>query len=505
MSNTRIVPGIDAAIGIHVYGTLFAGLGSGYGIREKHGDFAVREILSPAAIKSLSDYDVHNDNNCNDPAKTDSKHNGASGANQTGDSDSNSFGGVATTTTNATVAAAGRGLPGMYGVYILAKRGIDTAHALDAVRKMTGAKLKPLGLKDASAVTEQYVCSTGAGRRLSDIKTARFDLRFAGYAKKPLTKKQMLGNRFQIKISGRWGHAVNDACCDGSNTCANPADFNEFDNVPNFYGYQRFGSRRPVTHLVGRAIVMRDFDEAIRLILEFDSEYDTPERREMRQNLADPALYEQSAARLPAGMDTEKTVLAQLARHKNSLCALQAIPLSLRRLYVSAYQSYVFNRTLSAAIKQGEDLLNAASSDVCFDRSGNLSKFERVRDASYNAARAGGQQIRGRQNDNSMLRTRAASVAVPIVGYSYYSKTRFDPYVSDVLEDEECVRPRDFFIKEMQEASGEGGFRDALLHCADYCWDAEKHTAAFSLVRGSFATMLLREIIKPPDPIAAGF
>ena len=69
--------------------------------------------------------------------------------------------------------------------------------------------------------------------------------------------------------------------------------------------------------------------------------------------------------------------------------------------------------------------------------------------------------------------------------------------------DSEGVEPRDFFIKEMQEVSDQGGFRQAAVQCSDYRADAS--AVEFSLSRGSFATMVLREIMKPEDPIAAGF
>ena len=46
-------------------------------------------------------------------------------------------------------------------------------------------------------------------------------------------------------------------------------------------------------------------------------------------------------------------------------------------------------------------------------------------------------------------------------------KTRFDHQISKILSQEE-ITPKDFFIKEMQEVSSEGGFRQAAIHCSDY-------------------------------------
>ena len=93
-------------------------------------------------------------------------------------------------------------------------------------------------------------------------------------------------------------------------------------------------------------------------------------------------------------------------------------------------------------------------------------------------------------------------LSLPFVGYSYYKKTRFDYQISKILSQEE-ITPKDFFIKEMQEVSSEGGFRQAAIRCSDYFSD--KNKVEFSLSRGSFATILLREIMKPSDPIDAGF
>ena len=197
-------------------------------------------------------------------------------------------------------------------------------------------------------------------------------------------------------------------------------------------------------------------------------------------------------------------VLEGLARHGDSLRAFRAIPLQLRRLYTSAYQSYLFNRVLSAAIADGEDLCGAIRGDVCFDNTGRLSRHDGGRPAPPQSSDV--LSGIGDAGSGNVIRTRTTSVAIPIMGYSYYSKTRFAPYMSSVLEEDECqITPKDFFIKEMQEVSGEGGFRDAIMQCSGYAWCSDSKTVAFSLVRGSFATMLLREIIKPPDPIAAGF
>ena len=398
-----MISDIDSQIGISVYTTKFPGIGGK--IRISPEDFEVSELISKHATNSITD--------------------------ESG-----------------------------YAVYKLKKKKIDTNHALSGVFRKTGVRLKSLGLKDASAVTEQYVGSPHKGKPIEDFSTEKYSLTKIGFTKKPLSKKDMIGNNFKIQISD---------CSDDLSS------FNEHNHVLNFYGYQRFGSKRPVTHLIGKAILHRDFDMAVDLILSFTSSYDSDENSEIREKLSDKTNYEKYYDQVPSQMDIEKIVLKEMIDHDDSIRAIRAIPLSLRRFYIQAYQSFIFNQSLSSAFLAGENLFEAKSGDVCYDSKSIIGKFK-----------DGIEQY----------------LSLPFVGYSYYKKTRFDHQISKILIQEE-ITPKDFFIKEMQEVSSEGGFRQASIHCSDYL--SNENHVEFSLSRGSFATILLREIMKPIDPIAAGF
>jgi len=398
-----VIPDLDSQIGISVYSTDFKGIDGT--IRVTPEDFQVSEVISEKSQNSISD----------------------------------NIG---------------------YAVYKLKKKKIDTNHALSDIFRKKGIHLKSLGLKDASAITEQFVFSGNKGKAIDNFSSEKYSLEQIGFTKKPLSKKDMIGNHFKIKISG---------CSDGLNS------FSDSDKILNFYGYQRFGSKRPVTHLIGKTILGRDFAKAVDLILSFTSKYDSAENTEIREKLADKENYKKFYDSVPPQMDIERIVLKEMIEHDDPLKAIRAIPVSLRRFYVQAYQSFIFNKSLSIAFSDGEDLFEAKSGDVCFDFKGIIGKYVKGLD----------------QN-----------LALPFVGYSYYKKTRFDYQISKVLEHEE-ITPKDFFIKEMQEVSSEGGFRQAAIHCSDY--SAHENIVEFSLSRGSFATIILREIMKPQDPMVAGF
>jgi len=398
-----VIPNLDSQIGITVYSTEFNGIGGK--IRSEPEDFQVTEIISQRAQNSIN---------------------------------------------------AKEG----YAVYKLKKKKIDTSHALSDVFRKKGIRLKSLGLKDASAITEQFVCSGNKGKTIENFSTEKYSLEKIGFVKKPLSKKDMISNHFKIKISD---------CSDDLSS------FTEYDKILNFYGYQRFGSKRPVTHLIGKAILQRDFNKAVELILSFTSPYDSKENTEIREKLSDKENYQKYFDQVPYQMDIERIVLKEMIEHGDALRAIHSIQISLRRFYIQAYQSFLFNQYLSSAFSDGEDLFEAQPSDVCFDFHGIIGKYVKGLDQH---------------------------LALPFVGYSYYKKTRFDYQISKILEQEEIV-PKDFFIKEMQEVSSEGGFRQAAIHCSNH--SSYDTTVEFSLSRGSFATILLREIMKPKDPIIAGF
>ena len=398
-----MIPKIDSEIGISAYTTNFSGCGGV--IRKQKEDFNVSELITEKSSSKI----------CSESG---------------------------------------------FAVYKLQKHGIDTTHALAEIFKKHGIRLKSLGLKDASAITEQFVFTTYKTDKHFEISGRNYDLTKVGFTDKILSKKDMVGNHFKIKID------------EASNKLEK---FTEFDKILNFYGYQRFGSRRPVTHLIGRAIIQKNFASAVDLLLSFTSEYDSDENTKLRQLMSDSSKYTEAIKTIPRGMDLEKITLKEMIEHNDPVRALRALPLPMRRFFVQAYQSYIFNQTLSSSLDAGEELFSPQTNDVCYNKNGELGKFE-----------------------NDPLQR----LSIPFVGYSYYKKTRFHHYIEKILHDEEITH-KDFFSRDIQEASSEGGFRNSSIKC-DNC-NIDGNIVSFSLSRGSFATIVLREIIKPEHPLTSGF
>ena len=398
-----MIPQIDKEIGISVYTTKSSSI-SGK-IKQNENDFSVKEVLSEKAIDSFDNDEGH-------------------------------------------------------AVYLLKKSGIDTNHALADIGKRYGLVLKSLGLKDANAKTEQYVYAYKKINSLEEYNGKKYSAQRVGFVKKPISKKDMLGNYFEIRVSD-----LNDAL----------PSFSGNENILNFFGYQRFGSKRPITHLVGKSIIKGDYEEAIEYLLNFSSKYDSEKNNEIRKLISERNSESEIIELLPYSMDIERNLLRQLSNDNDSKNAIRSIPLTLRRFYIQAYQSFLFNKTLSLAYEFEEQLFAPENNDVCFDNNFVLGKFE---------------------NDSSQ------KLAIPLVGHSYYKKSRFDYYIKKVLE-EELLTPKDFFIKDFQELSIDGGFRNASINYLNF--QIHENLIKFQLSRGSYATIVLREILKPSNPLDCGF
>ena len=398
-----MIPQIDKEIGISVYTTKSSSI-SGK-IKQNENDFSVKEVLSEKAIDSFDNDEGH-------------------------------------------------------AVYLLKKSGIDTNHALADIEKRYGLVLKSLGLKDANAKTEQYVYAYKKINSLEEYNGKKYSAQRVGFVKKPISKKDMLGNYFEIRVSN-----LNDAL----------PSFSGNENILNFFGYQRFGSKRPITHLVGKSIIKGDYEEAIEYLLNFSSKYDSEKNNEIRKLISERNSESEIIELLPYSMDIERNLLRQLSNDNDSKNAIRSIPLTLRRFYIQAYQSFLFNKTLSLAYEFEEQLFAPENDDVCFDKNFVLGKFE---------------------NDSSQ------KLAIPLVGHSYYKKSRFDYYIKKVLE-EELLTPKDFFIKDFQELSIDGGFRNASINYLNF--QINENLIKFQLSRGSYATIVLREILKPSNPLDCGF
>ena len=142
--------------------------------------------------------------------------------------------------------------PKKYSLLLIRKRNITTKDAVKILSKHLGIPESAFGyagLKDKFSVSYQYLTVKADVENINLDNVAIIETR---KTEKFLSKGDLVGNEFEITLHG----------CRGS-----PDKVSEElgKAMPNFFGPQRFGVHGE-NHVVGRLLLKRDFDKAIKVI-----------------------------------------------------------------------------------------------------------------------------------------------------------------------------------------------------------------------------------------------
>jgi tRNA pseudouridine13 synthase len=450
------VPQLERQIGIEVYATKTVGVGGA--IRRGVEDFVVEEILVDGSKATVE-------------ASVGKAALGASGGRQ------------------------------RFLLCMLVKRNWDTFIAIKNVAKELGidqARISVAGIKDAKAITTQHITIEGvAAEDLAKVHVKDVALRFVGYFHESLCAFYLLGNRFKIVV-----REIQSATAQ-TQIQATWSELGSVGGIPNFYGHQRFGTARAITHQIGKALVHGDLEQAAMLLLAQPSPHEHPTSRQARAQLQATGDFKAAMEAFPVQLRFERVMLGHLVECPGDFAgAFRRLPLKLRLLFVQAWQSYLFNRFLSARLKAGLGLGEAVVGDfvVNVERSGlPMVKLGKLVDSS-NVAEVNGLVAAGKMR-----------VALPIFGAKQrLSEGKMGELERQILE-AEGVDAAGFRVSVLPELGARGELRAAVcpvkgFNCAVTAENGGACAALeFTLLRGAYATVLLREIIKPPDPITAGF
>jgi tRNA pseudouridine13 synthase len=382
----------------------------------------------------------------------------------------------------------------------MVKHNWDTFIATKNVAKSLGidqTRVQFAGIKDAKAVTAQHITIENVSvEEATKVKVKDLKVTPIGYVREMLSLFYLLGNNFTITIKNP---AVPPA---GAKEQIEQTiqELTQQGGIPNFFGHQRFGTTRPITHLVGKALTQSNFEEAAMLFLAKPSPYEHPSSRQARQQLEETHDFKVAAENFPRQLRFERLMLTHLAQDPTDYVgAFQRLQPKLQALFVQAHQSYLFNRFLSQRILHGLPLGKAVVGDfvVGVERSGlPLTTVDKVV-TTENLA-----QI------NSAVKGGKMRVALPIFGMKQkLSGGAMGDIEREVLE-AEGIGDGPIRLNELSRAGGKGGLRTVLTPAKDFKLldaSADSVRVSFMLLRGCYATVLLRELMKPSDPVKAGF
>jgi len=348
------------------------------------------------------------------------------------------------------------------------------------------------GTKDKNAVTTQLFTVRGIDPAdIPDVPNA--DIEIVGRAGRNLQFGDLVGNEFEIRVRDPDEPENANAITDELEAFGG----GQF-SVPNFFGQQRFGSYRPVTHEVGLAVVRGDWEDAVMAYIGNPSEHEPEETQRAREFVEETRDWSAAIEEFPRHLRYERTVLNALAENGGESeddfrDALETFPSNVQRLFVHAAQSYAYNRMLSERLERGLPFHEPVAGDVlCFadtDAPGDLviPDPDRLQRATEDRVR-----VLSRHTERGR-----AFVTAPLVG----TETEFAD--GEQGEIERSVMDDLDITRKMFDLPGEfhsTGTRRAILVRTDVEVD-EPLSFSFALPKGCYATVVLREYLKS-NPLA---
>jgi len=384
---------------------------------------------------------------------------------------------------------------GEYYVYILQKTGVTTLDAIRIISKSLGINTRDiqyLGLKDKNAVTEQYISIKSRSKSLpSDMRIGKIKIRLIGRYNKGITKNLLKANFFRIFL-----HLYNS-----ENAEEKIKTFSHKLNkigFANFYGYQRFGSLRPINHKVGLHILRREYEEAIRTLLGVPSLVEDEKEIEKKLKFLENGNIAEIESVIKTGF--EKIIVKRLLRNKNDYKgAIKNLPPSVIRIFIEAFSSYVFNLSLSNILEKNKiEEINSRVIQKGFFLVPLDEYFSSI-EAVFKPKSI--EDVRTLKED---LSNRKAGVAIATPGYL----TTELPEITEKILEKYKISCDMFLIDDKPEISYPGQFRTLIGYARDFSYTKVSkglYKFEFLLPRGSFATIVLRELIRPKAPPKYGF
>jgi tRNA pseudouridine13 synthase len=309
----------------------------------------------------------------------------------------------------------------------------------------------------------------------------------------PVRIGNLLGNRFEITVRNI------DAAIVPEQIKKLVSPLETWGGFPNFYGIQRFGVIRPITHLVGKYIVQGDFEKAVMTYVAHPMIGENEVTYLLREELEKTRDYAKAFHSYPDALNFEKAMLNKLLQNSNDFIgAFKELPKNLLMMFVNAYESVLFNKMLSERIRRKIPIHQAIVGDIICPVRKNVvtNDFIPVRETNLDKV-------------NKQISKKKAVVSGLLVGCdTVFAEGEMGEIEHAVIESEK-IDPRDFIIPEIPFLSASGSRRALLalmpslewtLHIDELHEENQALTFRFELQKGCYATSLLREIMKSNDP-----
>lgn len=341
---------------------------------------------------------------------------------------------------------------GTHLVLVIEKRNVTTDFVIRHISRVSGFDKRFIGfagIKDSRAIVVQKFSIPYEGK--VDVKKFNVEGKIRVIEAYTTSRKIRLGalkgNSFEIVLSD----------CNFRKDLVEGIlrELNAF-GCPNYFGYQRFGTRRYNTHLIGHYLLQEDYDSFIEELVYKVYPEESSLAKEARQ-LAKEGSIREAYNIMPKSLWIERKVLGMMLKNFPLKKIVRMLGRYLLKFYVNAYQSYLFNLMLSERIRRSMPLNKCIEGDFI----------------------------------------KAGEPAFPILGYrSKFPDGEAGEIVKNVIESEYLELTR--FKNKGLGLKVKGSLRKLQLNYKDLKYVGDDGSVAFYfwLERGCYATTLLREFCK---------
>jgi len=351
------------------------------------------------------------------------------------------------------------------------KRGITTLEAIRRVAralKVTERDIGYAGMKDAVGITRQTLSVPRVSAEVA-LALSLDGIRVISAIRhsNKLKLGHLKGNHFRI--------VVRDVAADAATTAAAVLPVLQQRGVPNYFGYQRYGALGN-SHLIGAAMLRHDWQGAVNHMM---GEPDTVRDPSWRSAVVSFQQGDLAAAleQMPRHCRSERDVLQRLVAKPGSWeKAFSSIHPRLKKLYQSAYQSYLFDKVVALRLENIDQVME-----------GDLA-WKHLNGACFLVEHA---------EDEA---PRAAAFEISASGPMFGSRMKQPGGVVLALEQrllaDEGLRDDDFGLGSGLCMEGERRPLRVPLGAAICQVENDQLQLEFSLPKGCYATSVLREITK---------
>ncbi len=229
---------------------------------------------------------------------------------------------------------------GKYLILEITKKNWDLYHCIKYISKILNISYKRIGFagtKDKRAITTQKISIYNIKKEnIEKLNIKDISFRFLGYSNVPIKIGDLIKNNFSIIIR----NLKYDLEFTRELLKKITEEINSNGGVPNYYGPQRFGEQREITHLIGRLLVHRNFKDAVMTYLTYCSCNEEDASKKMRMYILKTEDFKGGLKLCPDYLGHEKTILNSLIKYpSNFLHSILSLPKNLCMMFIHSFQS----------------------------------------------------------------------------------------------------------------------------------------------------------------------